>query len=68
MTRAQKSLLARPVESFGAILLLTHADDRVAKNLAGKGLGRFVDFKHQYSWRPRSGFINHFYPAKGADA
>ncbi len=68
MTRAQKALLAREVQSFGAILLYTHADDRVAKNLAAKGKGQFVDFKHHYSWRPRSGFINHFYPTKGTDA
>jgi hypothetical protein len=62
MTTAQKALLARPVESFGAILLYTWADDRVAKNLAAKGLGTFVSFRSQYPWRRRDGYINHFFP------
>ena len=63
LTSAQRALLRRPLEEGHPFILLhTAADDRVARNLAAKGLGCFTNFRSQYSWRPRSGYFNHFTP------
>lgn len=63
LTARQKDLLGRELcDSFAepTILLIDSNDDRIAKNLEAKGLGCMANFKWQYSWRPRSGYINNF--------
>lgn len=65
LTDLQKSLLMREpttgnFEPF--IMLQSGVDDRVAKNLAKKGLGNFVNNGMRYSWRKRDGYTNNFEP------
>ena len=65
LTDLQKSLLMRELttgdfEPF--IMLQSSLDDRVAKNLAKKGVGTFVNNGMRYSWRKRDGYTNNFKP------
>lgn len=63
LTPAQKAILCRGFpEGHSFILLSSSGEDTVAKNLSNKGLGYFTSFAHNYSWRTRGGFYNHFTP------
>lgn len=63
LTPRQKDILTRDfAEGHNFVILSCQAEDRVAKSLSNKGLGYFTSFKHHYSWRPRSGYLNHFTP------
>ncbi len=62
LTPQQEYILKRAIVCDTFIVLVTRSDDRIAKNLAEKGLGHFTDFGSNYSWRPRHGYINHFTP------
>lgn len=63
LTPAQRMILCREFpDGHSFILLYSSGDDTVAKNLSNKGLGYFTSFAHNYSWRPRGGFYNHFTP------
>lgn len=65
LTTAQAALLSRERHRDHGrefILLHTASDDRVARALHNKGLGTFVNHGMQYTWRPRSGYHNLFWP------
>lgn len=65
LTNAQRSLLCSElIEGHGQpfVMLSTSAQDRVAQNLASKGLGYYTNNGFRYSWRKRSGYTNNFTP------
>lgn len=72
LTKPQKALLSRtkvkPRDGVPFILLHTAADDRVAQNLAAKGIGYVVKNGWRYGWRKRSGYTNNFYTPPPCDS
>lgn len=63
LTPRQQGILTREYwEGYDFVCLYDRYEDRIAKALSNKGLGDFTSFKSHYSWRPRSGYINHFTP------
>lgn len=62
LTKPQEALLLRKsiyTSEKEIILLMTAADDRVARSLQDKGLCVFYGFKHLYPWGKRDGYVNH---------